>query len=192
MLHPFGLQDLESISELVPGHAVLGIPRVVHDIVAQGKDAPRVEPAADGFWDGSYLFQEFDHGEIIQVDDGSQLVGFLHIFHRGIIGREHDFMALEPAHIGKYQFRIGRTVGTAAFFLHDPQDPRQRRGLHGKVFLEALVPGKSLVDAAHRFSDALFIIHVEWRRIFLCQFLDLFFGHKWNFFHNRFIPPQFG
>ena len=192
MLHPLGLQDLESLPELIPGHAVFGISRIVHDVVAQGKDTPGVEPAADGFRNGRHLFQEIDHGEIVQVDDGSQFVGFLHILHRSIVGREHDLMAFEPAYVGQQQFRIGGAVGAAAFFLHDFQDPGQGRGLHGKIFSEPLIPGKGLVDAAHRIPDALFIIDIERCRIFFCQFFHLCFGDKWNFFHNRFKPPQFG
>lgn len=97
-------------------------------------------------------------------------------------------MAGKSADLTHQKFRVGRTIGPAAFFLEDLQNIRVGRCLDSKIFLIALVPGKGLVDFPCRFADTFFIIDVKWRWISLCNFLDLCFRNNGTFFMEVMSP----
>ena len=83
----FCLQDLIGFQDLVRCHAVFCVSRIVHNIIADLKEPARVETAADRLRNVADGFlQEFDMGNIIQVDDRPQLVRIPEIFRRCVIG----------------------------------------------------------------------------------------------------------
>ena len=100
-------------------------------------------------------------GQIIQIDVRAEVVGLLHILRRGVVGGKHDVAALEAACLAHEQLSIAGAVDAAALLLQDLQQVGVRRGLDGKVFLEALVPAERSVDPAGVFPDTLFVIDVE-------------------------------
>ena len=76
-------KDPERLKELLRRHAVLGIPGIVHDIIADAEQSARIIPAADGLRNVSEnIFQEIDVGEVIQIDDAAQLVDIGKFFRR--------------------------------------------------------------------------------------------------------------
>ena len=48
-----GLERAEGLEELLGGHAVLGVARIVHDAVGELEQATRIKAAADRLGDGS-------------------------------------------------------------------------------------------------------------------------------------------
>ena len=49
------------------------------------------------------LFQKIDMSDIVQIDDGSQLVSQLEILSRCIVGREHDIVSSTAHSLGQHQ-----------------------------------------------------------------------------------------
>ena len=84
-------QLLVAVDHLFLGHAVLGIAGLVHDLeallaLAQTEGAARVIAAEDILGHTGHTLQEFHHGGVIQVDVSAQLIGLLHVLHRGLVG----------------------------------------------------------------------------------------------------------
>ena len=199
LLGTLGGQTSEGLGDLGAGHAVLGVAGVVHDLetlpgLAQGEHAAGIVAAADPLGnlpDGllqvvhhRQVIQEIDHGEIVQVDDGPQLVRQLELFGRGVIGGEHDVLTGDAAFFGHQQLCQGGTVTAAAFFLQNFQDSRGRSGLHGEVLPVAGIPGESSLQAAGVLPDALFVIDMERGGILGGDGLQLILCHKRRF-HGR-------
>ena len=94
MLGALGLEHTESLEELLGGHAIFGVARVIHDTVGKLEQAARVKTAADRLGDGSRnALKEIDMADVVKVDDGTQFVGELKIRRRRVVGREHDVVA---------------------------------------------------------------------------------------------------
>ena len=69
------LQDAERLEQLIGCHAILGVSRVVHNTVGEFEQSARVIAAADPFRNISQCFLNvFDAGEVIQVDDGMDVI----------------------------------------------------------------------------------------------------------------------
>ena len=152
-----------SLGHLILTHAVLGVAGVIHDAVAQLKHTARVKAAADGLGHACDLFQELHMSQIVEVDVSAQVVGFLHVLGRGVVGGKHDIAALEAAGLAHQQLGIAGAVDTTAFLLQDFQQVGVWGRLDGKVFLEAFVPAERGVDLAGVLADAFFVIEVEGR-----------------------------
>ena len=54
---------------------------------------------------------------VVQVDVGTQLIGFFHVVHGGLVGGEHDVAAGKTASLAEHQLGQGGAVHTAALFL---------------------------------------------------------------------------
>ena len=150
-----------SLGHLILAHAVLGVAGIVHDTVAQLEHTARVEAAADGLGHARDLFKERNVGQVVQIDVRAEVVGFLHVLRRRVVGGKHDVAALEAAGLAHQQLSIAGAVDAAALFLQNLQQVGVGRGLDGKVFLEALVPAERSVDPAGVLADTLFVIEVE-------------------------------
>ena len=87
ILGTFGLERAEGIKELIGGHAVLGIARVVHNAVGKLEQAARVKAAAHRLGDRARdALVELDMADVVEVDDGAQLVGKLKVGRRRVVG----------------------------------------------------------------------------------------------------------
>ena len=94
VLGTLGLERAKGLEELLGGHAVLGVARVVHDAVGELEQAARIKAAADRLGDGARdALKELDVAYVVKVDDGSQLVGELKVGSRRVVGREHDVVS---------------------------------------------------------------------------------------------------
>ena len=119
------LQLFEALGELRAGEAVLGVPRLIHDLEAllafpQGKGAAGIVAAGDGLRnvpDG--FLQKIDVGKIVQVDGGAQLVGQHELLGGGVVGGEHDLTAPKTAPVREHQLGEGGAVHPAALLAQE-------------------------------------------------------------------------
>ena len=70
------------------GHAVFGFLRLADDVVALDEGAGVVAEGEAGR-EARVLFEIFDVGDVVQVDDGAQLHRFLEFIGGGVVGGEH-------------------------------------------------------------------------------------------------------
>ena len=117
-------------------------------------------------------------GEVVQVDDGSQLVRQSVLAGGGLVGGEHDVVALEAAFVGEHQLCKGGAVYPAAFLLKDLQNAGGGRCLYGKVLLEAGIPGKGGFQIPGCLANAHFIIEMKWGGVLSGNGLKLGKGDK--------------
>ena len=160
------LQPAEGLGDLRPGHAVLGLSRVVHDLkallaLAQLEGAARIVAAEDVLRHTGYPVEEVHHRGVVEVDISAQLVGLLHILHGGLVGGEHDVAAAEAAHLTEHQLGQGGAVHAAALFLQDLEDDGVGQSLDREILAEALIPAEGFVDAAGVLPDAFLVVDVE-------------------------------
>ena len=179
----------KGLSDLGAGHTVLGIAGIVHDLetlpgLAEGEHAAGIVAAADLLGDVSDgLFQIVHQRQIVQVDDGTQLVRQLEFLRRCIIGREHDVFAGNAAFFRHQQFRERRAVAAAALFLQDLQNGGSGGGFDSKVLPIAGIPGEGLTQAAGVFPDARLVVDMERGGILGGNGVQLFFCDKRCFHH---------
>ena len=185
MLGPLRLQDAKRLVQLLGGHAVFGIARIVHDAVANFEQAARVIAAADGFGNmADRLLEKIDMRDVVEVDDGAQLVG-KHVIGRGRFVRgEHDVVAAYAASVGKHELGIRRAIAAAAVFLQDFDKERIRGCLHREVFPIALVPCERIAQGFHVPPDAHLVVQMKRRGELLGDGLELLFGGKRPFLHE--------
>ena len=183
-------EGLVGFDHLGFGHAVLGVAGVVHDAVRERVDAARVVPAAHGLRQlaAAGLLAEVDVGDVIEVDDGAQLVRVGVFLEGSVVGGEHDVVAGEAQRLRHHEFGPGRAVRAAVILRQQFHDARVRRRLDGKVLPEARVPGKRLFHVFHVAADARLVIEVKRSRVGLDDFLDLFLRDKCLFFHSEIAP----
>ena len=93
---PFAFKIRKASTICSRSHAVFGVARVVHDVVADLKQSARVVAAADMVF-GRYptaCFHFFNMCDVIQIDDGAQIsAAFLNSCCRCVVGGEHDIMS---------------------------------------------------------------------------------------------------
>ncbi len=188
-LGPHALQLLKALEKLLPGKAVLAVPRGIHDLKAllafsQPEDPAGVEAAGDGLGDiAQRLLQKVDVGEIIQIDDRPQLCRQLVLGGGGLVGGEHDLLPGEAAFIRQHQLGEGGAVRAAALLPQNLQNGGGGGGLNGKILLKARVPSKGGFQPSGGLPDALFVIEVEGGGVLSGDGGELFKGHK-GLFHN--------
>ena len=188
LLRPQLLQTAEGLGDLGPGHAVLGLPRVVHDLKAlfalsDLEYSTWIIPAGDLFGDITQgALQKFHMGDVIQIDGRPQLLRQDELLRRGIVGGEHDLPAPEAAAVGHHQLAQGGAVHPAALLPQDLQDLGIGGGLHREVLRIAGVPCKGRFQRPGVLPDAPLIIQVERGRVLTGDILELFQGDK-RFFH---------
>ena len=145
VLGALGLEHAEGLEELLGGHAVLGVARVVHDAVGELEQAARIKAATDCLGDGPRdTLKELDMADVVKVDDGAQLVGELKVGSRRVVGREHDVVSRDTQRAGDHELGIARAIAAAAVFVENGDERRVGVGLDGKVFLKARVPCKGV------------------------------------------------
>ena len=167
LLDTLSLEPLEGLKKLGLGHAVLGISGIVHDICPQGEDSARIEAAADPLRNPAGLFQKINVGDVIQINDGIQLLGQQVFLCRRLVGGKHDGAAIgKAAAVAHYQLCKRGAVHPAALFLQDLQDGRSGGCLHRKKLLKPFIPGKCLVQIAGGLPDSLLVIKMEWSGVF--------------------------
>ena len=181
MFNAFSKQFFISFSHLGTSQTVFCITGVIHNIVGNCKLAARIVTAADGFRNISYLFQEINVSNIVQVNSYVKFASKLEIFCRSCVGREHNLAFLETNCIGHQKFSVRRAVSTATFFTQNFEQSRIGSCFYCKIFFEAFVPAESLIYKASSFTDASFIIKIERSRILRCNIFKLFFSNKGNF-----------
>ena len=120
ILSALGLEHAEGLKELLGGHAVLGIAGVVHNTVRELEQTARVKTAADRLGDGACdALVELDVADVVEVDDGAQLIGKLKVRRRRVVGREHDVMAGDAQRAGDHELGIARAIAAAAVFVEN-------------------------------------------------------------------------
>ena len=130
------LHNLVAVKKLLPCQTVLCLLRLSYDSVSF-LQRTRVVPEADKLGNSGALLQERDVGDIVQVDDSSQLVCFFVLGSRSVVGGEHDILSLQAHLLGKDKLRQRRAVGTQSLFLQNLHYVWVRQSLHRKVILEA-------------------------------------------------------
>ena len=159
VLGTLGLEYAEGLEELLGGHAIFGVARVVHDAVGELEQAAWIKAAADRLGDGSRnTLKELDVADVVKVDDGAQLVGELKVGRRRVVGREHDVMPGDAQRAGDHELGIARAIAAAAVFVENGDERRVGIGLDGKVFLKARVPCKGVAHFLHVAADARLVV----------------------------------
>ena len=159
ILGALGLERAEGLKELLGGHAVLGIARVVHDAVGELEQAARVKAAAHRLGDRARdALKELDVADVVKVDDGTQLVGELKVRRRRVVGREHDVVAGDTQRAGNHELGIARAIAAAAVFVENGDERRVGVGLDGKVLLKARVPRKGVAHLLHVAADTRLVV----------------------------------
>ena len=100
MFNAFSKQFFISFSHLGTSQTVFCITGVIHNIVGNCKLAARIVTAADGFRNISYLFQEINMSNIVQVNGYIQFASQLEIFCRSCVRGEHNLTFFEANSIG--------------------------------------------------------------------------------------------
>ena len=192
-LCPQGGQPPEGLRQLGPGHAVLGLSGVVHDLeslpaLSQGEHAAGVIAAADGLGNGSDgLPQTVNQGEIVQVDDGPHAVRLPELLRGRVVGGKHDIFPRHAAALRHDQLRQRGAVAAAALFMEQLQNGRGGGGLHGEILPETGIPGEGPAQAAGVLPDAPLVIEVKGRGVLGGDGLRLGFADKRRF--HGLIPP---
>ena len=159
VLGALGLEHTKGLKELLGGHAVLGVARVVHDAVGELEQAAWIKAAADRFGDGPRnTLKELYVADVVKVDDGTQLVGELKVGRRRVVGREHDVVSRDTQRSGDHELGIARAIAAAAVFVENGDERRVGISLDGKVFLKARVPRKGVAHLLHVAADARLVV----------------------------------
>ena len=189
MLDAKSAQTAEAIEKLLFGKAIFGILGVVHNIVADGKIAARVKPAADGFGNGrKHLRDGIDIRVVVQIDDGAQLVRIGKILPRRAVRGKDDPIAGCAQRLCQHELGVGRAIPPHAFLQEKVQQAGRGRGFDGEILLKPRVPGKCLFGAANIFQNSLLIVEMKRSWIGLDNFFYLFECNKW-LLHEITFPP---
>ena len=158
-LGALGLEYAEGLEELLGGHAIFGVARVVHDAVGELKQSARIKAAADCLGNGPRnALKEFNVADVVEVDDSAQLVGELKVRRGRVVGREHDVVSRDTQRSGDHELGIARAIAAAAVFVENGDERRVGVGLDGKVFLKARVPCKGVAHFLHVAADARLVV----------------------------------
>ena len=183
VLGAHGLQATEGFDHIGLAHAVLGVARVVHDVVAQLVDTAGVVTTEDGLGHFGHLLEEVHHGDVVEVDEGAELGRLVHVECGGLVGGEHDLVALKAAGLGEQKLSVAGAVHAAALLVQDAQQRGVGSRLYRKVLLEPGIPGKGSVDSTGALANAGFVVEVERRGDVCGDFFDLCKGRKGLLFH---------
>ena len=129
------------------------------------------------------LSQEVDVGDVVQIDDGVHLAGKFIFLRLGLVGGEHDLVALEAHRVRQHQLRDGRAVHAAALLLQELEDVGVGAGLDREVLAEAGIPGEGIVHGLRGCADARLVVEVEGRGVFRNDFVELVQIHEGLLLH---------
>ncbi len=168
--HPLRLQLPIAVHQLLAREAVLRFFRLADDGVPLAQ-RPRVVAQANHFRQSHLLFQIRDVGDVIEVDDRTQLPGTAVLFRRRLVRGEHDVLAGGSDPLAEHQFRQAGAVPAQTFLPQDLQQVRIRGGFDRKILLE-LGPGEGLDQPAGAGADRGFVIDVKRRRVIANDLAD--------------------
>ena len=191
MFYSFLFHIAKGFLHLLSGHAIFRIPRLVHNIVLNGKIPARIKTAAHGFPERRDLFIKFQMGNIVEIYDCPQIICQFKILSGCHIGRKHNLVSRKSHFLWQIQLRIGGTVHTNPLLPQNLHQKRIRRSFHRKIFLKSPVPRKSRFQLPCIFPDSFLIIDMKRRRIFLDNLLYLGKCNKRLLFHliiTSFLP----
>ena len=195
VLHSQLHQPVDSPGHLILGHAVLGIPRHIHNGIAQGEGAARIIAQTHGLRHlvpGDFC-QEVHKGSVVQVNVSPHFPGLTHILHRGHVGGKHHVVAGAAHGLGKQKLGVAGAVAAAALLLQNLDNIGVRRSLHGEILPVARIPGKSRLQCPGIGSDASLVINVEGGGNLPDDFLGFFQSEKGCLFHiSSFFPGRQG
>ena len=175
-------QDTVALDELCGGHAVLRILRVIHDGVCDAEVSARIIAKAHGLREAAQgILQLLDVREVVEVDDGTELVRELILLEWCVVRGKHDVVAVEAAGVGHLKLGEGAAVRAAALFLQNTKDGRVRGRLHREILLEALIPAEGLIYLPRILTNALLVVQIERCRVGLRNFLHLVQCDIWCF-----------
>ena len=196
VLDPLLPQAAERLDQLVPSHAVFGVAGGVHHLKPllagpQGEHPAgivaaehRLRHIAQG------LLQEVHQGQVVQVDEGAQLVRQPELLRQSVVGGEHDLPAPEAAAPDQHQLHQAGAVHAAALLPQQLQNAGCGGCLHGKVLLKSLVPGESGLHPPGVFPDTPLIVEVEGGGVGLADLFQLFLCHKRGFHDGSPLLPN--
>ena len=166
------------LRQLLAGHAVLRVLGHVHDVVADGEIAAGIEAAADQLRHAAHALHGLDERIVVEVDDRALRPGARKLRIRRLIRREHDLVPGKSRRLGEHQLRLAGAVHAAALLAQDAQDERVGCRLHGKILLEARIPGKRSAQRPRGAADARLVIDMERRGILPDDLPRLLQRHK--------------
>ena len=184
ILHTFILQDTEAFKQLLGSKPILRVPRIVHDIVADGEVSARVIAATQSLRQISQcLLQKINMRDVVQVDGSADFLRVGKFLRRRIVGGKHDILPLYSQRMGQHQLCLGGTVAAAAILPQNINQERIGRRLHREKFFVALIPGKSLLQGFRVGADAFLVINMKGSRVLFYNFFNQFLCHECFFFH---------
>ena len=85
MLYALSQKAFIGLDDLLMGHTVFSVARVIHNIVSDGKMSTRVIAAAYGLRNISHFLQKVDVGNIIQIDNSTKVIAESELINRRIV-----------------------------------------------------------------------------------------------------------
>ncbi len=115
ILYSLCLQKPESLKQLLRCKAILGIPRIIHNVRRDFKQPARVVAAGNGLRQlSNRLFQKINVRDVVQVDCRAYLCRIFKLLCRRVIGGKHNVLTLYPYYIAQHKLRQGRAVTATA------------------------------------------------------------------------------
>ncbi len=153
--------DPVAIDDLGRGHPVLSLHRVADDGIA-GTVRTGIIPETDGIGSRpNRLLERFYVGNIIQVDDGPEVIGRLEFLRRGVIAGKHDFFAGDAASLGKQQFRQGGAVCSEPLLGQELENGWVGTSFYRIVIAKTGCPSKESLETPSMLDHRFFIVQVE-------------------------------
>ena len=159
-LHPFGLSHLIGLKNLIIGNAIFSLGRLANNIISFNKIAWIVTERKT-LWHTSMLCQIFNMGNIIQINNSSQLNGLLELICRSIIRGQHNILPSNASGLGQQKLWQRAAICTSSFLGQKLNQARIRGSFNRKMLLEARCPAKGLLQLADIVANCLFIINME-------------------------------
>ena len=158
MPHPFFLHDPVALDDLVLRYPVLRFDRVADDGIA---GALRSRVVAER----NHLGQrgkKIDVGDVVKIDDRSQLESLRELVHRRVVAGQHDATPLHPARRRDVELRKAGTIAAKAFlFGQQLDDGRVWQRLDREVVTEAGSPGKPPAEGLGVLQNRLLVVQIE-------------------------------
>ena len=110
MFRSLFLEHTESVPKLCFCHTVFCILWVIHNVITDLEYTTGVIPAAYGFRNFRQLFKKRDMGNIVKIDNRTQLCRKNKILRRRYVGGKHDIMPLLPNCLRHDKLGIRRAV----------------------------------------------------------------------------------
>ena len=122
-------------------------------------------------------------GDIIEIDNGAQFLGFDEFLDGGVVGAHVNVGSGKTHPFRKNQLRQGTAVHAAAFFFKDLHQMGIGRGFHREIFLKGGETGKGVDKTPRVSANGLLIVNIKGRGVFFRQFGKKFIAERKCFFH---------